>query len=73
MGLWQVLGLSSIETEPGEFESDSHMLAVGVDILYIPLKPSGAFDQLSDDFNRSALVLAITMLFGVTVALSIAG
>eukprot|EP00298_Acanthocystis_sp_HF-20_P028683 c7485_g1_i2.p1 GENE.c7485_g1_i2~~c7485_g1_i2.p1 ORF type:complete len:988 (+),score=440.05 c7485_g1_i2:35-2965(+) len=68
-----VPGLKLIVTEAGLFESESHMIAVGIDILFVPLAPSGAFDQLSDDFNRIALVLALLILFaGVLITAALA-
>eukprot|EP00299_Pterocystis_sp_00344_P012621 c6088_g1_i1.p1 GENE.c6088_g1_i1~~c6088_g1_i1.p1 ORF type:complete len:963 (-),score=239.72 c6088_g1_i1:23-2722(-) len=64
-----VTGLRFINTEPGEFESQSHMIAGGVDILFVPLTPSGTFDQLGDSFNRGLLVVAMVALTVVTIGL----
>jgi len=66
-----VSGLRFVDTEPGEFESQSQMLAVGIDLLFVPLTPSGTFDQLSDDFSRGALMAAMIGLAVVTVVLSV--
>lgn len=50
---------TGIALAPTNLESTTHMLAYGTDIFYTRLSPSGAYDMLSDDFNKTFVATTI--------------
>merc|ERR1711918_175887 len=57
-----IANLRSIRTVPADLESTSLVMAYGVDIFFIRVNPSKAFDVLNDDFNFVGLALTIVVL-----------
>lgn len=60
----QVVGTRKILTTPALLESTSLVFAYGQDLFFTRISPSGAFDVLSDRFNKIQLVLIILALSG---------
>jgi len=65
----QVLGIVAIVAAPAELESTTHVLAWGVDLYYVLLRPARGFDMLGEDFSYALLTVALLGLLLGTVAL----
>jgi len=64
-----VARVAHITTAPTFLESTSLVFAHGLDLFYTRVTPSGAFDLLSEDFNRpflAATVSGVIVLLGLT-------
>nr|CRX79162.1 hypothetical protein [Leucosporidium scottii] len=57
-----VEGLAKVESFAGRLESESIILASGLDLFGSRLSPSRSFDVLSSTFNKAQLVITITVL-----------
>lgn len=60
--LVQVEGLIKIESFAGRLESESIILASGLDLFGSRVSPSRSFDVLSPTFNKAQLLITITVL-----------
>ncbi|ORY45435.1 hypothetical protein BCR35DRAFT_311094 [Leucosporidium creatinivorum] len=58
----EVEGLNKIESFAGRLESESLVLASGLDLFGTRVSPSRSFDVLSPTFNKAQLVITITAL-----------
>ena len=43
-------------------ESSSHVIAVGLDLFWTSVVPSGSFDALTDEFLKAPLIVTIVSL-----------
>ena len=58
----------SIAPLPSDMESTTHVLAWGLDVYYVLLRPARGFDMLQEDFSFALLIVALTALtVGVVV------
>jgi hypothetical protein len=57
-----IANLRGIRAVPADLESTSLVLAYGVDLFFIRVTPSKAFDVLNDDFNYIGLALTVVVL-----------
>ena len=62
---YSLTGIEKIETSPSKIESTSLMISYGIDIFYTTVAPEKQFDVLSEDFNKSFLVLTCVGLFAL--------
>ncbi|KAK4703822.1 ER membrane protein complex subunit 1, partial [Phenoliferia sp. Uapishka_3] len=58
----ELLGITNVVSAPGRRESESLVLAFGNDLFFTRLSPSKSFDVLSPDFNKSQLVITVSIL-----------
>ncbi|CAM0142148.1 unnamed protein product [Umbelopsis sp. WA50703] len=66
----EILGMNSIITAPALLESTSLVFAYGLDTFFTYRAPSRQFDVLSEDFNKSQLLLTIV---GLAVGIMMTG
>lgn len=57
-----IANLRAIRAVPADLESTSLVMAYGIDLFFIRVTPSKAFDVLNDDFNYVGLALTIVVL-----------
>lgn len=57
-----MLGIRSVAATPGNFESESLVLAYGHDLYCTRLSPSRSFDLLGETFNRIQLFIVLLIL-----------
>merc|ERR1712166_1640096 len=57
-----ISNLRAIRAVPADLESTSLVLAYGVDLFFIRVTPSKAFDVLDDQFNFAGLMLTVVVL-----------
>lgn len=60
----QLLEVKRVVTAPGRSESESLILAFGLDLFCTRISPSQSFDLLSPSFNRLQLYVTISILAG---------
>lgn len=66
----EILGMNTIITAPALLESTSLVFAYGLDTFFTYRAPSRQFDVLSEDFNKSQLLLTIV---GLVVGIMMTG
>jgi ER membrane protein complex subunit 1 len=59
-----------IATTPSDMESTTHVLAWGLDLYYVMLRPARGFDMLQEDFSFALLIVALLGLVGSVVFMS---
>jgi outer membrane protein assembly factor BamB len=57
-----ISNLRAIRAVPADLESTSLVLAYGIDLFFIRVTPSKAFDVLDDQFNYAGLMLTVVIL-----------
>lgn len=65
-----VARVSKITTTPSDMESTTHVLAWGLDVYYVMLRPARGFDMLQEDFSFALLIVALLGLVGSVVFMS---
>ena len=66
----QIAGVRHIRTAPADLESTTHVVAWGLDLYYVLLRPARGFDMLGEDFSFALLIVALAALAGGAVVMS---
>lgn len=66
---YRVAGLKGVVTAPAVMESATHMVAHGIDVMYIRLSPAASFDGLAADFPFALLVVLVATMTAASLIL----
>jgi len=63
---YTINGLRGIKSAPALIESTSLVFCYGIDLFFVRISPSKAYDLLNEDFNFAALLLTTSVLLVIT-------